>query len=431
LQEAELAKKPDVVIATPGRLIDHIHNSKSFSLDAIEILVIDEADRILEDGFRAELEEIIKHTPVKRQTMLFSATMTDNIDELIKLSLNRPVRLFVDSTQSMTTKLVQEFIRIRGHKEEARPAILAALCARTYKTETLVFFRSKAAAHHMKILFGLLGLKAAELHGNLSQLQRLEALENFRDKKVDYLLATDVASRGLDISGIKTVINYDMPATYQVYVHRCGRTARGDASGRAVSLVGEQDRVILKLALKNSRDSVKQRVVPAQVVQKFENSIQQLEATIKEIYQEEKEEKALSMAEMEVQKAQNRLDHEDEINSRPAKVWFQSEAAKKKEKGTSDAADPLVPKVPDASAPQRSKLDGLSRRKKRLRQAREEDKLSNANQTIAARHAKSATKSQKMTQFSKRSEKSGPNNGKKRSAFESEMKGKPGKKARK
>ena len=171
IQEAELLQKPDIVIATPGRLIDHIHNSKSFSLDQIEIMVMDEADRMLEDGFKAELEEIIKHTPRKRQTMLFSATMTDNIDELIKLSLDRPIRLFVDSSQSMTTKLVQEFIRVRGHKEEARPAILAALCARTYKTETLVFFRSKAAAHHMKITFGLLGLKAAELHGNLTQLQ--------------------------------------------------------------------------------------------------------------------------------------------------------------------------------------------------------------------------------------------------------------------
>jgi ATP-dependent RNA helicase DDX27 len=170
-QEAELKKKPDVLIATPGRLIDHIHNSLSFSLDDIEILVIDEADRILEDGFKAELEEIIKYTPVKRQTMLFSATMTDNIDELIRLSLKRPVRLFVDNAQSMTSKLVQEFIRVRGHKEESRPAILAALCSRTYKSETIVFFRSKAAAHHMRILFGLIGLKAAELHGNLTQPQ--------------------------------------------------------------------------------------------------------------------------------------------------------------------------------------------------------------------------------------------------------------------
>lgn len=126
---------------------------------------------MLEDGFKAELEEIIKFTPKKRQTMLFSATMTENIDELVKLSLNKPIRLFIDSSQAMTSKLVQEFIRVRGHKEESRPAILAAVCARTYKSETLVFFRSKAAVHHMKILFGLLGLKAAELHGNLNQIQ--------------------------------------------------------------------------------------------------------------------------------------------------------------------------------------------------------------------------------------------------------------------
>ena len=170
-QEAELKRKPDIVIATPGRLIDHIHNSPTFSLDDIEILVIDEADRILEVGFQDELKEIIKNTPVKRQTMLFSATMTTNIDELVQLSLKRPVKLFVDSSTSMTGKLVQEFVRIREHREETRPAILAALCARTYQSETLVFFKSKAAAHHMKIVFGLLGLKAAELHGNLTQQQ--------------------------------------------------------------------------------------------------------------------------------------------------------------------------------------------------------------------------------------------------------------------
>lgn len=332
-QEAELIQKPDIVIATPGRLIDHIHNSRSFSLDQLEILVMDEADRMLEDGFKAELEEIIKYTPKKRQTMLFSATMTENIDELIKLSLNRPIRLFLDSSQSLTTKLVQEFIRIRGHKEEARPAILAALCARTYRTECLVFFRSKAAAHHMKIMFGLLGLKAAELHGNLSQLQRLESLEAFRDKKVDFLLATDVASRGLDISGIKTVINYDMPATYQVYIHRCGRTARGDASGRAVSLVGEQDRIILKLALKNSRDAVKHRIVPVLVIAKFEKTIEGMQGTIKEIYEEEKEDKLLGQAEMEMRKAQNLLDFDDEIKARPARTWFQTETEKQNEKG--------------------------------------------------------------------------------------------------
>jgi ATP-dependent RNA helicase DDX27 len=170
-QEVELKKKPDIIIATPGRLIDHIHNSSSFSLDQLEILVIDEADRILEDGFKDELDEIIKHTPRKRQTMLFSATMTDNVDELIKLSLTRPVRLFVDDSAKMTNKLVQEFIRVRSHREDTRPAILVSLCTRTYRKETIIFFRSKAAAHHMKIIFELMGMKAAELHGNLTQPQ--------------------------------------------------------------------------------------------------------------------------------------------------------------------------------------------------------------------------------------------------------------------
>ncbi|KAJ1561805.1 nucleolar DEAD-box protein required for synthesis of 60S ribosomal subunit, partial [Cladochytrium tenue] len=259
LQEAELKKRPDVVIATPGRLIDHIHNSMSFNLESIEILIIDEADRILEDGFADELNEIIKSTPKTRQTMLFSATMTDNVDDLIRLSLNRPVRLFVDKTNTLTNRLVQEFVRVRSTKEESRAAMLIALCQRTYTSQAIVFFRSKAAAHQMKIVFGLCGLLAAELHGNLTQLQRLEALESFRDGKVNFLLATDLAARGLDISGVKTVINFDMPRSYAQYVHRVGRTARAERAGRAVSFVGEADRKVLKLALKGSHDAVKSR----------------------------------------------------------------------------------------------------------------------------------------------------------------------------
>jgi ATP-dependent RNA helicase DDX27 len=146
--------------------------------------------------------------------------------------------LFVNNNRNLASGLVQEFIRIRNGKNDAdRTAILASLVMRTYKTETIIFFGSKVAAHNMKIVFGLLGLKAAELHGDLSQLQRLEALEQFRDHKVDFLLATDLASRGLDIAGVKTVINYDMPKSYQQYVHRVGRTARAEANGRLVSIL--------------------------------------------------------------------------------------------------------------------------------------------------------------------------------------------------
>jgi ATP-dependent RNA helicase DDX27 len=173
-QAQALKTLPDILIATPGRLIDHIRNSQSFTLDALDILIIDEADRMLEAGFSDELNEIITSCPRGRQTMLFSATMGDSVDELVRLSLDKPVRLFVDSTRKTAKNLVQEFVRVR--KEDmsdggTRAALLLALCRRTVKDKCIVFFRSKALAHQMRIVFGLCGLGAAELHGNLTQEQ--------------------------------------------------------------------------------------------------------------------------------------------------------------------------------------------------------------------------------------------------------------------
>ena len=163
--------RPDVLIATPGRLIDHLRNSPSFSLDALDILVLDEADRMLSDGFHDELTEIINACPTSRQTMLFSATMTDSVDELVKMSLNKPVRLFVDPKRSTARGLVQEFVRVRSGKESDRSALLVALCKRTFKSGVIVFVRSKKLAHQLRIVFGLLGLSCEELHGDLSQEQ--------------------------------------------------------------------------------------------------------------------------------------------------------------------------------------------------------------------------------------------------------------------
>jgi ATP-dependent RNA helicase DDX27 len=170
-QETELRSRPDVVIGTPGRLIDHLRNSPSFTLDALDVLVLDEADRMLSDGFALELNEIVKSCPASRQTMLFSATMTDSVDRLIKMSLNKPVRLFVDPKRSIAPSLIQEFVRVRTGKEPERSAMLLALCKRTFKSGVIVFFRSKKLAHQMKVLFGLLGMDSEELHGNLSQEQ--------------------------------------------------------------------------------------------------------------------------------------------------------------------------------------------------------------------------------------------------------------------
>jgi len=185
----------------------------------------------------------------------------------------------------------------------------------------------------MKINFGLAGLSAAELHGNLTQLQRLDALEAFRDAKVNFLLATDLASRGLDIIGMQTVINYTMPSTEAVYVHRVGRTARAGKKGRAVSLVGEtgHERTLLKLIVKHSyQNSCKHRIVPADPIKMWREKIENMSQSIKEVISLEKEEKAMRVAEMEAEKLTNIIKYKDEIVSRPARSWFISEHEKKR-----------------------------------------------------------------------------------------------------
>jgi ATP-dependent RNA helicase DDX27 len=204
-QEAALRNQPDVIIATPGRLVDHLLNAPTFNLQTVEILILDEADRMLDEHFMEQMNEIIKLCPQTRQTMLFSATMTDNVQELVRLSLNKPVKLFVDSNIDVADNLQQEFVRIRQKMEDSRPAVITALCCRSFKEQCLVFFQTKRLCHRMRVVFGLLGLKVEELHGSLSQIQRLEALQKFKDGEVDYLLATDLAARGLDITGVKTV----------------------------------------------------------------------------------------------------------------------------------------------------------------------------------------------------------------------------------
>ncbi|KAF8417118.1 putative ATP-dependent RNA helicase [Tirmania nivea] len=334
-QETELRARPDIIIATPGRFIDHMRNTAGVAVDTIEILVMDEADRMLEDGFAAELNEIISHIPRSRQTMLFSATMTDSVDQLIRLSLNRPVRLMVDNKNSTVTTLIQEFVRIRPQREHLRLAMLIELCRNVYRSRTIIFFRSKQLAHRFRILFGLLNLKAAELHGSLSQEQRVKSVELFRTSAVDFLLATDLASRGLDIKNVSTVINYESPQSHAIYLHRVGRTARAGRSGRACTLAGESDRKVVKLAVKAAKAQhapIAARTLDPPSIDKIGEELKLLETEIDEILKEEKEEKQLSQVEMQVRKGENMIKHEAEINSRPQRSWFQSQQAKKNAK---------------------------------------------------------------------------------------------------
>ncbi|KHM99594.1 DEAD-box ATP-dependent RNA helicase 28 [Glycine soja] len=329
VQEAALRTMPDIVVATPGRMIDHLRNAMSVDLDDLAVLILDEADRLLELGFSAEIQELVRLCPKKRQTMLFSATMTEEVDELIKLSLSKPLRLSADPSTKRPATLTEEVVRIRRMREVNQEAVLLAMCSKTFTSKVIIFSGTKQAAHRLKIIFGLAGLKAAELHGNLTQAQRLEALEQFRKQQVDFLVATDVAARGLDIIGVQTVINFACPRDLTSYVHRVGRTARAGREGYAVTFVTDNDRSLLKAIAKRAGSKLKSRIVAEQSIHKWSHIIEQMEDQISEVLHEEREERVLRKAEMEATKAENMIAHREEIFSRPKRTWFVTEKEKK------------------------------------------------------------------------------------------------------
>ncbi|KAI1182840.1 P-loop containing nucleoside triphosphate hydrolase protein [Nemania serpens] len=332
VQEAELRLRPDVIVATPGRFIDHMRNSASFTTDTIEILVLDEADRMLEDGFADELNEILTTLPKSRQTMLFSATMTSSVDRLIRAGLNKPVRVMVDSQKKTVDKLEQKFVRLRPGREEKRMGYLVHICKTMYTERVIIFFRQKKDAHRARIIFALFNLSCAELHGSMNQTQRIASVEAFRDGKVNFLLATDLASRGLDIKGIDTVINYEGPQTLEIYVHRVGRTARAGRSGIAVTLAAEPDRKVVKAVVKAGKAQgakISSLIIEPADADAWHERIAALEDEIEAIAQEEKEERQLAQAEMQIRKGENLVAHEDEIKGRPKRTWFETQADKK------------------------------------------------------------------------------------------------------
>lgn len=323
-QEAALRQGPDVLIATPGRLIDHLHNTPSFQLESVEILILDEADRMLDEFFAEQMMEIIKLCSSNRQTMLFSATMPEKVNEFAAVALKKPVKLFVNSNTDVAPCLRQEFVRIRPNKEGDREAIVSALCSRTFVTSTLIFTQTKKQAHRMHIVLGLLGLKVAELHGDLNQAQRLQGLEKFKNAEVDILVCTDLAARGLDISNVKTVINFTMPNTLKHYVHRVGRTARAGKTGRSVSLVGESERKMLKEIVKLAKNPVRSRLVPPAVIERYKAKLEELDRGVGDVLRMEIEEKEMMKSEAQISKGQRILQKKPSDLPTEKRNWFQT-----------------------------------------------------------------------------------------------------------
>jgi ATP-dependent RNA helicase DDX27 len=276
-QEAVLRQRPDIVVATPGRIIDHLRNSVAIHLEDLEILVLDEADRYVVCGHmfgahvlkcpvvcrvqvaRARLRSrdagdhqdgaawpsdhaLLCHDVRGRQeasrplaqppsalappTASYALPMCAS-GTAAQLCWGGKVRLGVENfKQVVPSKLRQEFVRIRPVHEADREAMLFALLSRSFTKRCIVFVQTKWHAHRLRLLCGLFGLRASELHGNLTQLQRLEALQQFKDEEVDILVATGLAARGLDVNNVQAVINFQMPRTVEEYIHRVGRTAR-------------------------------------------------------------------------------------------------------------------------------------------------------------------------------------------------------------
>jgi len=236
-QAIALAKKPHVVVATPGRLIDHLENTKGFSLRQLKYLVLDEADRLLDLDFGPVLDKLLKVLP-KRTTYLFSATMSSKVESLQRASLSNPIRVSASTNHQTVSTLLQSYTFI-PHKYKDNHLVYI-LNERVGKT-AIIFTRTINETQRISILLRTLGFSAIPIHGQLSQTARLGALNKFRDRSRDLLIATDVAARGLDIPSVDLILNYDLPHDSKTYIHRVGRTARAGRSGLAMSLVTQYD----------------------------------------------------------------------------------------------------------------------------------------------------------------------------------------------
>ncbi len=260
-QLAQLRRGVDIVVATPGRLLDH-HGQGSLDLSAVEVLVLDEADRMLDMGFIPDIRRILALLPAKRQNLLFSATFSDEIRALANGLLDRPATIQATPRNSTVDAVAQ---RVHPVDRDRKRELLAYLIGHNDWRQVLVFTRTKHGANKLAEQLVRDGISAEAIHGNKSQGARTKALSQFKDGRVRVLVATDIAARGIDIEDLPHVVNYDLPNVPEDYVHRIGRTGRAGATGEALSLVCIDEHAFLR-----DIERLIKRTLPREVVAGFE-----------------------------------------------------------------------------------------------------------------------------------------------------------------
>ena len=240
-QERRLRAGLDLLVATPGRLLDHFRRGHA-QLGSVEVVVLDEADRMLDMGFLPDIRRILAALPKTRQNLFFSATMPDEIEALIRRTAKNPTVIEVTRRATPVSAVTQV---VHPVAMTSKKDLLASLLDRAEMGPTLVFTRTKARANQLVRRLEKSSRQVAAIHGNKSQSARTRALASFRDGRIDTLIATDIAARGIDVEGISHVINFDLPHVPEDYVHRIGRTARAGSSGHAVSLAAPEERLQL------------------------------------------------------------------------------------------------------------------------------------------------------------------------------------------
>ena len=236
-QEHALRSGVDVIVATPGRLLDHFRSPYA-KLAGLEILVLDEADRMLDMGFLPDIRRVLRHIPKQRQTLFFSATMPPPIAQLTREMLHDPVTINLERRSAPATGITQAVYPV---SQALKPALLLKLLQTSEVHDALVFTRTKHRADRLAKFLASKHVSVERIHGNRSQAQRTQALDGFKNGRYQVLVATDIAARGIDVTALGHVINFDVPAQPEDYIHRVGRTARAEMTGSAYTLVSPEE----------------------------------------------------------------------------------------------------------------------------------------------------------------------------------------------